>query len=69
MGRSSHSNKRRDVEKRLRAEGWTVLRRGPGDHVQYTHPAKKGRVTVDAGEMEFKTSTLRSIFTQAGWIW
>lgn len=69
MGRSEHSIKRRDVEKRLAAEGWKIVRNGPGDHVQYKHPTKRGRVTVDTGVRDIPISTLRSIYTQAGWEW
>lgn len=69
MGRSEHSNKRRDVENRLTAEGWKIVRTGPGDHVQYKHPTKRGRVTIDTGKREIPTGTLRSIYTQAGWEW
>jgi predicted RNA binding protein YcfA (HicA-like mRNA interferase family) len=54
---------------RLAAEGWTVARNGPGDHVQYKHPAKPGRVTIDTGAREQTTGTLRSIYRQAGWEW
>lgn len=69
MGRSDHSNKRREIEKRLAAEGWAIVRKGPGDHVQYKHPTKKGRVTIDTGAREIPTGTLKSIFDQAGWEW
>lgn len=44
-------------------------RRGPGDHRQYRHPERPGRVTVDHGEPEIPTGTLRSIYRQAGWAW
>jgi predicted RNA binding protein YcfA (HicA-like mRNA interferase family) len=53
----------------LRADGWSVRRKGPGDHVQYTHPVKPGKVTVDMGADPIPTGTLRSIFNQAGWEW
>ena len=46
-----------------------IVRVGPGDHVQYRHPEKPGRVTIDRGAREFPTGTLRSIFRQAGWEW
>jgi predicted RNA binding protein YcfA (HicA-like mRNA interferase family) len=69
MGRRDRSAKRRDVEARLAAEGWIVARVGPGDHVQYRHPEKVGRVTIDRGSREFPTGTLRSIYRQAGWEW
>jgi predicted RNA binding protein YcfA (HicA-like mRNA interferase family) len=69
MGRSEHSNRRRDVEDRLRAEGWQIVRRGPGDHVQYRHSERTGRVTIDEGSRDIPTGTLRSIYRQAGWAW
>lgn len=69
MGRSEHSNNRRMVEKRLAAEGWVIVRRGPGDHVQYKHPSRAGRVTIDTGTRDIPTGTLKSIFNQAGWDW
>jgi predicted RNA binding protein YcfA (HicA-like mRNA interferase family) len=69
MARKDHSNKTRDIIARLRHEGWVVARHGPGDHVQYKHPDRPGRVTVDSGEPELPTGTLRSIFRQAGWEW
>jgi predicted RNA binding protein YcfA (HicA-like mRNA interferase family) len=61
--------KPREIVRMLRDEGWDVKRRGPGDHVQYAHPTKPGKVTVDMGVEEFPTKTLKSIFTQAGWGW
>lgn len=69
MGFKDHSNKTRDVISRLLAEGWTVARKGPGDHVQYKHPQRPGRVTVDMGLREIPVGTLRSIHRQAGWEW
>jgi len=59
----------KDVVRRLRDDGWTVKRRGPGDHVQFVHPHRSGKVTVDMGVKEIPTGTLRSIFRQAGWDW
>ncbi|MER2266697.1 type II toxin-antitoxin system HicA family toxin [Methylobacterium oxalidis] len=54
---------------RLRDEGWVVARRGPGDHVQFKHPARPGRVTIDTGRREQAIGTLRSVYRQAGWDW
>jgi len=59
----------RDVVRRLKDDGWTVKREGPGDHVQFVHPANPGKVTVDMGVRDIPISTLRSIFRQAGWKW
>lgn len=69
MSRIDHSNKTRDVVARLLEEGWKVARKGPGDHVQFKHSAKPGRVTVDMGARDIPTGTLRSICRQAGWEW
>ncbi len=69
MGRKDHSSKTRDVLARLIREGWQEARRGPGDHVQFKHPQRPGRVTLDTGAREIPTGTLRSIFRQAGWDW
>lgn len=54
---------------KLRADGWTVARKGPGDHVQWKHPSKPGLVTVDMGESEIPTGTLRNIYRAAEWEW
>lgn len=69
MARRDRSNKRKDIEKRLRAEGWVTVRKGPGDRVQYKRPDRPGRVTIDAGKDDIPTGTLRSIYRQAGWTW
>lgn len=69
MGRSEHSNKRRDIERRLKLDGWVIVRTGPGDHVQLKHPTKPGRVTLDTGTSDIPTGTLKSIYRQAGWEW
>ena len=58
-----------EVLKLLTADGWTIKRRGPGDHVQLTHPKKAGRVTLDMGARDLPIGTLRSIYRQAGWEW
>ncbi|MFD1302131.1 type II toxin-antitoxin system HicA family toxin [Methylobacterium marchantiae] len=64
-----HSRRTRDVIADLYGDGWNIDRKGPGDHVQFKHPSKPGRVTVDTGEPEIPTGTLRSIYRQAGWEW
>ena len=53
----------------LAADGWVLKRKGPGDHQQFAHPAKPGKVTVDMGANDIPTGTLRSIYRQAGWDW
>lgn len=69
MSAKDHSRRTRDVIARLLADGWYVARKGPGDHVQYRHPNRQGRVTIDTGSREQTTGTLRSVFRQAGWDW
>lgn len=69
IGLSEHSTKRKDVERRLRDDGWIIDRHGPGDHVQYRHPLRPGRVTIDTGVRDIPRGTLRSVYRQAGWDW
>jgi predicted RNA binding protein YcfA (HicA-like mRNA interferase family) len=57
----------KDVIARLRDEGW--VEKGKGDHVQYAHPNRSGRVTIDMGARDIPIGTLKSIFKQAGWEW
>jgi len=59
----------REIAKRLRKEGWEIVRKGPGDHVQWKRPGKPGRVTLDMGSRELPIGTLRSVYRQAGWTW
>lgn len=66
---SRHNRIPREIAARLRKEGWTIKRRGPGDHVQYVHPTKPGKGTLDMGADPIPTGTLRSIYRQAGWEW
>lgn len=61
--------KPREVAKLLVADGWYVKRRGPGDHVQYEHPTKPGKVTLDMGSSDIPMGTLRSVFRQADLEW
>lgn len=55
----------RDVIKLLELDGWYKIN-VEGDHRQYKHPVKRGRVTV-AGHFsdELHPKTLASIFKQA----
>jgi len=69
MGQKRSPMTPREIVKMLIADGWKIKRKGPGDHVQYDHPTKPGKVTVDMGVKEFPPGTLRSIFRQAGWEW
>lgn len=58
-----------DVMRRLNEDGWVLTPKGKGDHKNFKHPIKKGKVTVDTGVKEIPTGTLRSVYRQAGWEW
>ena len=54
--------------KLLEADGWVKLKGSGGDHRQFKHPTKKGRVTVRGHESEVLSQfLLNSIWKQAGW--
>ncbi|WP_084539879.1 type II toxin-antitoxin system HicA family toxin [Azorhizobium doebereinerae] len=53
----------------LEQAGWALVRKGPGDHLQFKRPDLPGRVTLDMGAKAIPTGTLRSIYRQAGWDW
>lgn len=57
----------REILKMLGAEGW-ILIKTRGDHRQFKHPTKTGKVTV-AGKPNDDVDglVLQSIFKQAGW--
>lgn len=54
----------REVEKRLKADGW-YLHSQIGSHRQYKHKVKKGRVTVPFHRGDLDIGTAKSIFKQA----
>jgi len=58
----------RDVIKRLKREGWRLVHI-KGDHHQFKHPDKPGRVTLPHPKRDLPTGTLRNIYRQAGWKW
>ena len=55
----------RDVIKLVEADGWYLISI-EGDHRQYKHPTKRGRITI-AGHpsKEMPPGTLASVFKQA----
>ncbi|PWU05703.1 MAG: addiction module toxin, HicA family [Terriglobia bacterium] len=56
----------RDVIKLIESDGW-YLKRTRGDHRQYTHDTKPGKVTVPGHPAdEMPAGTLNSILKQAG---
>ena len=58
----------REILRMLKSDGWFQVDRR-GSHVQFKHPAKKGRVTVPHPRKDIPEGTVRSIFIQAGWDW
>ncbi len=58
----------REIIKRLKTEGWKKVS-VDGDHHQFKHPTKKGRVTVTHPRKDIPQGTVRSIYRQAGWDW
>jgi predicted RNA binding protein YcfA (HicA-like mRNA interferase family) len=57
----------RKLIKLLEADGWYLVE-VHGDHHQYKHQTRKGRVTVPHPNKDIATGTLRSIYRQAGWL-
>jgi predicted RNA binding protein YcfA (HicA-like mRNA interferase family) len=56
----------RDAMKLVKKDGW-ILRTVKGDHRQFVHPTKKGRVTIAGHEGDdVPPGTLNSILKQAG---
>ena len=55
----------REVIQLLNADGWYEVN-CEGDHHQYKHPTKPGRVTVTHPRKDFPIKTLKSIAKQAG---
>lgn len=56
-----------DIIKMLERNGWICIRTR-GDHRQFKHPTKKGKVTVNGKERDtLDQFLLNSIFKQAGW--
>jgi predicted RNA binding protein YcfA (HicA-like mRNA interferase family) len=53
-----------DIISALKADGWEQVAQ-KGSHVQFKHPAKKGRVTVPHPKKDIPIGTLRSIEKQA----
>ncbi len=55
----------REVISYLTADGWYEVG-CVGDHHQFKHPTKSGRVTVTHPKKDFPVKTLKSIEKQAG---
>ena len=56
----------RKLIKLLEEDGWVRVA-VKGDHWQFKHPVKKGRVTVPHPTRDIKPGTVISIYRQAGW--
>jgi len=57
----------KEVIKMLEDDGW-YLSATRGDHRQFKHPTKKGKVTIPGKLSDtFEQNILNSIFKQAGW--
>jgi len=58
----------KEVLKLLEEDGWYQLKSKGGDHRQFKHPTKPGKVTVRGHLNENLTQfLLNSIWKQAGW--
>ena len=55
----------RETIKILNADGWYEVA-CIGDHHQYKHPIKKGKVTIPHPNKDLPIKTIKSIFKQAG---
>lgn len=55
----------REVIRMLKADGWYEVN-CVGDHHQFKHPTKKGRVTVTHPRKDIPLPTLQSISRQSG---
>jgi predicted RNA binding protein YcfA (HicA-like mRNA interferase family) len=57
--------KSQEIIATLQREGWVQIAQ-KGSHVQFKHPAKKGRVTVPHPKRDIPVGTLKSIERQSG---
>jgi predicted RNA binding protein YcfA (HicA-like mRNA interferase family) len=57
--------KSREIISVFQRDGWVQVAQ-KGSHVQFKHPAKKGRVTVPHPERDVPVGTLKSIEKQSG---
>lgn len=55
----------REIIKMLKSDGWVEVN-CVGDHHQFKHPTKKGRVTVTHPVKDIPIKTQKRIFEQAG---
>lgn len=64
-GKNLKSYSSREVIKILTIDGWYEVA-CDGDHHQFKHPTKKGRVTVTHPRKDIPIGTLKSISKQSG---
>lgn len=64
-GEAMKSFSSRDVIRQLKSDGWYEVG-CEGDHHQFKHPTKKGRVTVTHPVKDIPITTLKSIEKQSG---
>ena len=55
----------REIIRRLKDDGW-VLKNVEGDHYQFVHPTKPGKVTVTHPVKDVPKKTYHTILKQAG---
>ena len=55
----------KEIEKLIKADGW-VYENTRGSHYYYSHPTKKGKVTVPNHKGDIPKGTANSILKQAG---
>jgi len=55
----------REIIKKIKKDGWYEVN-CEGDHHQFKHPTKKGRVTVTHPVKDVPLPTIRSIEAQSG---
>lgn len=55
----------KELERLLINDGW-VLDSIRGSHHYYTHPLKKGKITIPRHRGDLKTRTAQSVLKQAG---
>ncbi len=63
-----HTMTSREIIRRLTDDGW-YHHHTKGDHHQFKHGTKPGKVTVPHPQKDFPVGTLKNIFKQAGWDW
>jgi len=58
----------RELIRMLKDDGWYLVAT-EGDHWQFKHPERAGRVTIQHPRKDIDIRVLRSVYRQAGWDW